>query len=202
MKRLSVLLMLSILAVPAAAQLDNLQTSHAAQPERDGSQEVSLAIEERIFEALGSLADTIDVETVRCLIGTVEGEQAVIDLAWEPPIHASTRTNVRFTSCPRATLALWHNHLWNGKYLPEDACYLSRVDIEEAMRPNAPEVHIVQVSVDVACWWTRRQIARHSDASVVWPVPSQQRGSTVANTVANANQSVQRGDIVSGGGRP
>lgn len=182
MRKLPLILLTLTVAAQAAAQVVPMANAGAVvSPDRSSVFRVVIAPE--IFETLNELADTLGVETVRCLIGVVV-DSAYIDLAWKPPIELSTPDRVRYRSCPSATIALWHNHTWASLPEPEYACYLSAIDIREALKPNAPLLHIVQVSSSVACWWTVNQIARARDESILWPLPSQRRGREV--TLASA----------------
>ncbi len=119
-----------------------------------------IVIAPHVRAELRALADTMELETVRCLIGVVAGDSAVIDLAWQPQIQEHSANTVRYRSCPLATIAHWHNHPWLGEGHPEDACYLSRTDIEDALEPHAPPLQFVQVNAGVMCWWTRLAIAQ------------------------------------------
>ncbi len=180
--KLPLILLTLTVAAKAAAQVVPVANAGAVVPP-DRSPVFRVVIAPEIFETLDELADTLGVETVRCLIGVML-DSAYIDLAWEPPIELSTPRRVRYRSCPSATLALWHNHTWASLPQPEYACYLSALDIREALKPNAPLLQIVQVSSSVACWWTVNQIARARDEPILWPLPSQRRGRDV--TLASA----------------
>ena len=129
-----------------------------------------------VYEELELLADTLRVETVRCLIGVAQGDSLLIDLAWRPPIHHSTPTGVAYGRCPVATISLWHNHPWTREFEPEYSCYLSQTDIRAAIQSRAPPMQMVQVTGAVACWWTRAQVATYADAPVMRPLPRQSRG--------------------------
>ncbi len=129
-----------------------------------------------VFDELDLLADTLRVETVRCLIGMVQGDSLLVDLAWKPTILQTTPTSVAYRPCPVATIALWHNHPWTRDNEPEYSCYLSKIDIREAIQAWAPPIQMVQVTGAVACWWTRAQVAAHADAPVMRPIPRQARG--------------------------
>ena len=124
----------------------------------DASAAFRIVVASPLLQQLGKLADTLNVETVRCLIGAVHGDSALVDVAWQPRIYSATETRVKYQTCPVATIALWHNHLPNAATTPAGACYLSATDIEHASKPGAPLVQIVQVSEDVICWWSRPQI--------------------------------------------
>ena len=170
-KSLFVLGVTTLLAASAGAQ----QITHTPfSPTKPSTrQAIRLMITQQVFDTLGMLADIKQLETVRCLFGAVHADRAVIDHVWKPPISWSTISAVEYLACPKSALVLWHNHPWTTEATPEDVCYLSRTDIEEAMRPHAPPVQIVQVTSQVACWWTRQQIARRGDASMIRPGPSQ-----------------------------
>ncbi len=148
------------------------------------SNTLRLEIAPHIFDELDALADTLHVETVRCLIGTVNGNRAVIDLAWQPPIQFSESTRVVYQSCPGATIALWHNHPELPGVDAKYACYLSRIDLQEASNPLAPIVQIVQVNSRVACWWSKRQVLRAADQPILWPLETQRRGVHITLTAA------------------
>ncbi len=148
------------------------------------SNTLRLEIAPHVFDELDALADTLDVETVRCLIGTVDGNRAVIDLAWQPPIPFSASTRVAYQSCPGATIALWHNHPELPGVDAEYACYLSDIDLREASNPLAPIVQIVQVNSRVACWWSKRQVLRAVGQPILWPLETQRRGVHVTLTDA------------------
>jgi hypothetical protein len=137
-----------------------------------------------VAEELDALADRQRTETVRCLIGVVQGRTAVVDLAWRPPIDRSTRDYVEYQSCPSATLAVWHNHIPARGAAPEYACYLSAVDIQEAVGPRAPPIQIVQVTRDVACWWSRTEVLGAPDAPLLFPRPAHLWGQPVQLTEA------------------
>ncbi len=131
----------------------------------DASGGFRIMVASHLLQELGTLADTLNVETVRCLIGAVHGDSALVDMAWQPRIYSATETRVKYQTCPVATIALWHNHLRSAATTPAGACYLSATDMEHASKPRAPLVQIVQVSEDVICWWSRPQILAAPDES-------------------------------------
>lgn len=177
-RRISLLVGL-LLAAPLLVQ------GQPAGPDRGRARRtLRFVLAPHVVEELGALADTLRRETVRCLIGAVQGDSAVVDLAWQPPIDASTPEYVAYQSCPSATLALWHNHLWTREPAPEYACYLSGIDIHAALRPHAPPIQIVQVTSEVACWWVRSQIAPHAREAIVLPRPGQRWGEPVQLSAA------------------
>ncbi len=164
-----------MLVAPAAA------AQEAVPPAVDGvtspsRRSLRIVIADEVFNELGLLADTSGVETVRCLIGLTHGDSIFIDLAWQPPVLQSAPNSVAYRPCPVATIVLWHNHPGTRDAEPEYSCYLSQVDIREAVRSWAPRFQMVQVTGAVACWWTRTQVAAHADAPVVRPFPRQSRG--------------------------
>ena len=163
------------LVTPMQAQQVGVESYQIANATHEKPRSFRLVIAPDVFDKLGALADTMRHETVRCLIGSVRGDSAVVDLAWQPAISLSTPNEVRYESCPGATLALWHNHVWTVESAAQDACYLSRTDIDQALRIGSPPVQIVQVNSAVSCWWTRRQINRRDEVSVLWPPPAQER---------------------------
>ena len=158
MRRILVLLIgLTLGAQTAVSGQTLIPDSHVASRDETRSG-FRIVVASHLLQELGKLADTLDVETVRCLIGAVEGDSAMIDVAWQPRIYSATETRVKYQTCPVATIALWHNHLPTAATTPTGACYLSATDIEHASKPGAPLVQIVQVSEDVICWWSRPQI--------------------------------------------
>jgi len=128
-----------------------------------------LAISSVIYEELGRIADTSRVETVRCLIGVMNGDTAKVDLAYQPRILESSTTDVQYMACPLATLALWHNHPRTNEKQPEDVCYLSTDDIRQALAPGAPLLQVVTVNSEVTCIWHRSQIESHRGERMLWP---------------------------------
>ncbi len=181
MRRLTVVVLAATLVVPLRVQQASTQAdTRAAKP----AEALRLVIAPHVLHELGALADTLHVETVRCLIGAVQGDSAYIDLAWQPPIDASTPNSVVYRSCPVATLALWHNHPQRGEPAPEYACYLSGIDIREALRPHAPPLQFVQVNADVACWWTRWELSRAARVPVLLPRPGSMWGDPVEVSAA------------------
>jgi len=146
----------------------------------DAPRTFRLVIDKQVAEELDRLADTLSGESVRCLIGVTVGDSAVVDLAWAPPIYASGATHVRYRSCPLATLVVWHNHLAPPDAAPEDACYLSGIDIEEAWQPHAPPFQMVQVNPEVLCWWSKVQVARATGQPVLWADAVQRHRATPA----------------------
>ncbi len=184
MKNLPLLIVLMITVATRAVAQEQLVSTVSNDVSVAPSHTLRLEIATPIFDELDALADTLHVETVRCLIGTVDGNRAVIDLAWQPPIQFSTSTRVVYQSCPGATIALWHNHreLWgvDAKY----ACYLSHIDLQEASNPLAPIVQIVQVNSRVACWWSKLQVLRAADKPILWALETQRRGVHVTLTDA------------------
>lgn len=174
MKHLSVLLLLVLVAAPSWAQPDRSVSHPRPQPLR-------LLIAPHVSQELDYLADTLRVETVRCLIGVVNGQDATIDLAWQPPIESSTASHVAYQSCPSATLALWHNHPAFPGEAPEYGCYLSATDIREALHERAPPIQIVQVTTNVACWWSKWEIAKTGLRPVLFPRGTQQWGRSPLN---------------------
>ena len=164
-----------MLVAPAVA------AQEAAPPAVDGVTSPSrrnfrIVISDEVFNELGLLADTSRVETVRCLIGLAHGDSIFIDLAWQPPVLQSTPNGVAYRPCPVATIVLWHNHPGTRDAEPEYSCYLSQVDIREAVRSWAPRFQMVQVTGAVACWWTRGQVKAHADGPVMRPLARQSRG--------------------------
>src|SRR5262249_32308093 len=75
---------------------------------------------------------------------------------------------------------LWRNHVWSGDGRPEEACFMTRAEIDDALRPHAPAVQFIQVNARVSCWWTQRQIARAAGMPVLLPIPGQIRPRHVA----------------------
>jgi hypothetical protein len=180
MKNLLVLLLVVLVAAPSWAQLDR----SVSQPR---VQALRVIFAPHVSEELDYLADTLRVETVRCLIGVVNGEDATIDLAWQPPIKLSTPNQVEYQSCPLATLAVWHNHPPIPSEAPEYGCYLSATDIREALHERAPPIQIVQVTANVACWWSKWEIAKTGLAPVLFPRGRQRWGRSLLNeTVCRA----------------
>ena len=143
----------------------------AAAPAR-----VRMVIAPRVFDELGTLADRSKTETVRCLMGGREGDTLMIDVALAPRILESTEGSVRYESCPRSTIALWHNHPAIRGIEPEHSCYLSQVDIHAALGSGAPPVQIVQVRSGVLCWFTPREIRAAEGQSVLLSTPSKRVG--------------------------
>ncbi len=184
MKNLPLLIVLMITVATRAVAQEQLVSTVSNDVSVAPSHTLRLEIAPYIFDELDALADTLHVETVRCLIGTVDGNRAVIDLAWQPPIQFSESTRVVYQSCPRATIALWHNHPELPGVDPEYACYLSHIDLQEASNPLAPIVQIVQVNSRVACWWSKRQVLRAVDRPILWPLDTQRRGVHVTLTDA------------------
>ncbi len=184
MKNLPLIIVLSITVATRAVAQEQLVSRVDNDVSVAPSNTLRLEIAPHIFDELDALADTLHVETVRCLIGTVNGNRAVIDLAWQPPIQFSESTRVVYQSCPGATIALWHNHPELLGVDAEYACYLSQVDLQEASNPLAPIVQIVQVNSRVACWWSKRQVLRAVDQPILWPLKTQRRGVHV--TLTNA----------------
>ena len=183
MKNLPLIVLMITVAPRGVAQeqlVSRVDTYASVAP----SNTLRLEIAPHIFDELDALADTLHVETVRCLIGTMDGNRAVIDLAWQPPIQFSESTRVVYQSCPRATIALWHNHPELPGVDAEYACYLSHMDLQEASNPLAPIVQIVQVNSLVACWWSKRQVLRAVDQPILWPLETQRRGVHVTLTDA------------------
>ncbi len=183
MKNLPLIVLMITVATRAAAQehlISRVNNDVSVAP----SITLRLEIAPHVFDELDALADTLHVETVRCLIGTMDGDRAVIDLAWQPPIQSSEPNRVAYQSCPRATIALWHNHPELPGVDAEYACYLSYIDLREASNPLAPIVQIVQVNSRVSCWWSQRQVLRAVDQPILWPLETQRRGLHV--TLADA----------------
>ena len=180
MKCLHNLLVALMLAAPARQALAFQEA--APQTSDSRGRTLRLVVMEEILDELAHLAETSRRETVRCLIGVVRGDTALIDLAWTPPIHGSSSSSVQFEHCPLATIAEWHNHPWTDEPTPESACYLSEADIAGALRPGGPLVQFVQVTRAVSCWWLRSQIAKAQDWSIFWAVPGQRtpNGPTIA----------------------
>ena len=69
-----------------------------------------LTIAPQVFDELDHLADTLQVETVRCLIGTVHGMTAMIDLGWHSSSTAWRRT---MSTSPRASSSRFRNSGWS-----------------------------------------------------------------------------------------
>ncbi len=164
------------------APVEETQDRAAPTPRRPAQ----LIIAPDIVEDLDQLADSLRVKTVRCLIGIVEHERAAIDLAWKPPTSASEDGHAEYQPCPLATIARWLNHPHVGEGRPEESCYMSHAEIQEALRPRAPAVQFVQVNARVACWWTQSQIARAADQAIRWPLRGQIRPRYAAFTAPEA----------------
>ncbi len=184
MKNLPLIFVLTITVATRAVAQEQLVSTVSNDVSVAPSHTLRLEIVTPIFDELDALADTLHLETVRCLIGIVDGNRAVIDLAWQPPIRFSESTGVVYQSCPRATIALWHNHTELRGVDAEYACYLSQIDLQEASNPLAPIVQIVQVNSRVACWWSKRQVLRAVDQPILWPLETQRRGVHVTLTDA------------------
>jgi len=122
------------------------------------AQIVPIVVAPHIFDELALLADTLQTETVRCLMGTDALDSIFIDVVLKPPISHSTAHRVRFQRCPVETLAIWHNHVAGPDSRPDRVCGLSQADIREALRPQSPRVMIVQVNSEEVCWWSKSQI--------------------------------------------
>ncbi|UCD25654.1 MAG: hypothetical protein JSW51_06995 [Gemmatimonadota bacterium] len=152
-------------AVLAAASLDSTRPARVTP----------VVVAPHIFDELAFLADTSRSETVRCLLGTDQGDSLFIDLALEPPIIHSTAKRVRFRRCPETTLAIWHNHVVDLRSRAEEACGLSPADIREAMRPQSPELMIVQVNAEQICWWSKTQIRELGMVHGLPALPDQRR---------------------------
>ena len=171
--------------ISAVAQHDGATERAPDAPIEPTPPALRVVITQEVYEELGRLAATGRLETVRCLIGAVRGDSLLVDLAWAPHIEHSTPESVRYRLCPVATIALWHNHPQAPDGPAESSCYLSRTDIEAALRSHAPPIQMVQVNAEVACWWSRVQVVRHADAEFIMPLPDQARGQTVhADTAA------------------
>ena len=184
MKNLPLLIVLTITVAMRAVAQEQLVSAVSNGVSVAPSHTLQLEIAPHISDELDALADTLHVETVRCLIGTVDGNRAVIDLAWQPPIRFSESTRVVYQSCPRATIALWHNHPELPGVDAEYACYLSYIDLQDAGNPLAPIAQIVQVNSRVACWWSKRQVLRAVGQAILWPLEMQRRGVHVTLTDA------------------
>lgn len=188
MKRATILILSAMLVAPAGAAQQGVHSAvESVAPIHDRAtsehaltssspRSLHIVFSEEVFDDLELLADTLQVETVRCLIGVTQGDSLLVDLAWQPPIDISTSNSVKYSRCPVATVLLWHNHPWAGDIEPEYSCYLSRIDIQEAIRSLAPPIQMVQVTGGMACWWTRAQVAAHADGPVMLPLPRQSRG--------------------------
>lgn len=189
--RRSALLTVGVMLVASGVVAQGQGTSQfGASGRSDSPRGLRIVITGDVYEELELLADTLRLETVRCLIGVAQGDSILIDLAWQPSIQRSTATSVSYQSCPAATIALWHNHPWTREAAPEYSCYLSRTDIREALQPHAPPVQMVHVTASVACWWARAQVAQHADEAIVLPLPNQGSGSVdLWNGIACSAQS-------------
>jgi len=157
----------------AATPLEGLRNAAAVRT----PVHVNMVISEAVFNELRALADTARTETVRCLLGAIRGDSAVVDLAWQPPISYADEGYVVFTGCPISTIAQWHNHIRDPRFAPEYACYMSSVDVEAALDERAPPAQIVQVDAETFCWWTRVQIRGAAGTLVLPPVRRQYTGS-------------------------
>lgn len=179
MRRLALLTVgvMLVASAPALTAQGHGPSQFAASGRSDSSRSLRIVITRDVYEELELLADTLRLETVRCLIGAVQGDSILVDFAWQPPIERSTAASVSYLSCPAATILLWHNHPWTREAAPEYSCYLSRTDIREALQGHAPPVQMVQVTAAVSCWWTRAQVAQHSNEALVLPLPNQGSGS-------------------------
>ena len=176
MKRMTLLILGSMLIAPAGSAQEGVRTANNGGASSNSPSNIRIVFAGAVFEELEMLADTLSVETVRCLIGLPRGDSLLVDLAWKPPIHQSTVNSVEYGHCPVATILLWHNHPWTQENEPEYSCYLSRTDMREAMKSWAPPIQMLQVTGGVACWWTRTQVAAQADAPMMRPLPRQSRG--------------------------
>lgn len=146
MRRMTLLILSMMLVPPAVAAQEALRAAVEDGVTSRSRRHLRIDLTAEVFEELELLADTLRVETVRCLIGLAQGDSLLVDLAWQPPIHHSTPTGVGYRPCPVATIALWHNHPWTGEFEPEYSCYLSQTDIRAAIQSWAPPIQMVQVS--------------------------------------------------------
>lgn len=190
MRREFVLLMAFLIAAPVGAQQAH-SVSTLQDPPSTSTKSFRLILAPHVVEELDALADTLGVETVRCLIGVVEDGEALIDLAWRPSIQRATANQVQYQSCPSATLVLWHNHPRTASEAPEYGCYLSATDVREAQRPRAPPIQMVQVSAEVGCWWSRREIQAAGQVPVLFPRPHQRWGRPVSLDTAACREELR-----------
>lgn len=160
--------MASLWAAPALAQQSVLAESGSARV-----RVLVAVVSEDLLDNLAKLAARAKRETVRCLVGLVQGDTVYVETALEPPIHTSSPSRVKYAGCPRGTFAKWHNHLARFAATPADACYLSDTDVADALIPGAPPLQVVQVNETVMCWWTQRQIASARPGAFLMPDPRQ-----------------------------
>ncbi len=113
---------------------------------------------------LGILAEGLANELPVCLTGEIRGDTVILDQIHIPRInHSDTvSTNYDGTTCPKNTLAFWHNHpkpetvtFSDG---PNPGCWISYTDIRTSTQERRL-FEIVQTSRYNWCWFTRLQIA-------------------------------------------
>jgi hypothetical protein len=153
------LLLLHMIGVHGRTADHDYAILDAASPDSTRpAQIVPIAVAPDILDELALLADTLQTETVRCLMGSDALDSIFIDVVVEPPIIQSVAHRVRFQRCPVETLAIWHNHVAGPDSRPARMCGLSQADIREALKPQSPRIMIVQVNSEEVCWWSKSQI--------------------------------------------
>ena len=163
---------LSLALVRAAPAAGQVTPADSAQPTRT----LRVILADDVWKDLAKLATRAKRETVRCLIGYIQADTAYIEIAWEPRIYDNSSLSVHYAGCPRATLAKWHNHLAVYASTPTQACYLSDVDVADALVPGAPLLQVVQVNETVMCWWSQTQVRTAPAGALLGPVKRQLTG--------------------------
>ncbi len=190
------ILRLAAVTAGALAVMPRGATAQTARPLLDSHRPsaVHLVMTKDVTDELGALADSLDVETVRCLVGIKRGKGVVADLVWNPTGVSDRSSGDQVWRCPLATVALWRNHPVGPDERPAQACKLSRAEIRDAMRPRSPAIQIVQVTSRVACWWTHAQIELRTDSTTLQSLPGQRRGDPADTPRTPCNGAVARGN--------
>ena len=120
----------------------------------------SVTLADDVAEVLSVLTQELEEENReegRCLTGTKKTFKWNITGIHRPPRAYSGHdgTFPQLASCPKETIAAWHNH-------PNGRCGLSEQDKRFLLRYEFP-VAIVQCAPNAWAWWTRKQVESSGD---------------------------------------
>lgn len=121
-----------------------------------------LVLEPGLLARLQTLAAGLQREIVLCLTGTQYGDSTVADGFTMPDPGLSASDRATFGPCPKAAVAIWHNHPREYRGVDPNVsaralCALSETDIGSVTRSEQPFV-VVAVDRDTWCWWSREQV--------------------------------------------
>lgn len=133
----------------------------------------SIGFVDSVIDELVQIADTSQLETVRCLLGRIQDGNPLIHLAVTPRMGRRDWRSVEYSPCPVETVGLWHNHTPQGDIPNATRCFLSRADIDAAVHRLAPILQVVGVRGGILCWWSKGQVYQANQEMTLQPMGTQ-----------------------------